>query len=252
MKTLKLFFLATIIIASYTLSAQVIITTDDSDPDASSMLEVKSTDKGFLPPRMTETQRDAISNPVAGLQIFNTTSSQPNYFNGSKWQQFDGMLLEPLSIGDFYQGGIVFYLDGIGGGLICAKENQTSAAWGCTIATGATGTAIGTGEQNTNTIMGAACETDGIAADICANLFLNGYDDWFLPSYLELREMYNNRVVINATAQAVGGSSFMLSIYQSSTETDATRMNAMNFSNGVGTIYGNKTLIYNVRAVRAF
>ena len=44
-------------------------------PSASAQLDVTSTTKGFLPPRMTTTQRDAIASPAAGLIIFNTTSN---------------------------------------------------------------------------------------------------------------------------------------------------------------------------------
>ncbi|MDP8228946.1 MAG: FISUMP domain-containing protein [Candidatus Electryoneaceae bacterium] len=73
MKTLKLFFLATIILASYTLTAQVAITTDGTDPDGSAMLDVKSTEKGVLIPRMTQTEIEAILNPANGLTVFCTT-----------------------------------------------------------------------------------------------------------------------------------------------------------------------------------
>jgi hypothetical protein len=45
-------------------------------PVASAQLDVASTTRGFLPPRMTTTQRDAISSPAAGLVIYNTTTSK--------------------------------------------------------------------------------------------------------------------------------------------------------------------------------
>jgi len=217
------------------------------------MLDVKSTTKGFLPPQMTETQRDAISSPTAGLQIFNITTYRPNYFNGSVWLHFDGTAAETLAIGDFYQGGIIFYLDGSGGGLLCtASDQSTAATWGCsgTDISGADGSAIGTGAQNTSDIE-AGCTTPGIAADICANLSLNGYTDWFLPSIDELNEMYQNKAAIDATATAYGGSAFANAPYWSSTEFGTLNAWFQSFNNGTQA-YNEKNLTLRVRAVRSF
>lgn len=55
-------------------------------PDASAALEIFSSTKGLLLPRMTSAQRDAIPTPVAGLQIYNTTMNELNYHNGTSWQ----------------------------------------------------------------------------------------------------------------------------------------------------------------------
>lgn len=52
---------------------------------ASAVLEARSTTKGFLPPRMTTTQRDAIATPATGLQIYNTTTNENNTYNGTAW-----------------------------------------------------------------------------------------------------------------------------------------------------------------------
>jgi hypothetical protein len=65
--------------------AQVSISTDGSPPDASSMLDVKSATKGILIPRLTTTQRDAISSPVIGLVIFNITTDCIEIYNLSGW-----------------------------------------------------------------------------------------------------------------------------------------------------------------------
>lgn len=53
--------------------------------NASSIVDLTSTTKGFLPPRMTSTQRDAIGTPATGLQIFNTDSGKNNVYNGTSW-----------------------------------------------------------------------------------------------------------------------------------------------------------------------
>jgi len=54
-------------------------------PVASAILEAVSTTKGFLPPRMTTTQRDAISTPAAGLMIYNTTTNKLNVYT-TAWE----------------------------------------------------------------------------------------------------------------------------------------------------------------------
>lgn len=56
-----------------------------STPNASSILEVASSTQGFLPPRMTEIQRDAIASPAVGLTIFNLTTYMLEIYNGVGW-----------------------------------------------------------------------------------------------------------------------------------------------------------------------
>lgn len=53
--------------------------------NAAAILDTASTTKGFLPPRMTTAQRDAISTPPAGLVIYNTSTNVLNFYNGSAW-----------------------------------------------------------------------------------------------------------------------------------------------------------------------
>ncbi len=54
-------------------------------PDTSAVLHLESTDRGFLPPRMTQAQRDAIFQPQPGLQIYNTDVEWMQYWNGTCW-----------------------------------------------------------------------------------------------------------------------------------------------------------------------
>jgi hypothetical protein len=53
--------------------------------DGVAKLQVDSTTKGFLPPRMTTTQRDAISSPPAGLMIYNTSTDKLNVYT-TAWE----------------------------------------------------------------------------------------------------------------------------------------------------------------------
>ena len=57
-----------------------------STPDQSAKLDVSSTDLGFLPPRMTYAQRNAISSPAPGLIIYCTDCHEMQVFNGAIWQ----------------------------------------------------------------------------------------------------------------------------------------------------------------------
>jgi hypothetical protein len=53
--------------------------------NASAQVEIASTTRGFLPPRMTTTQRNAIASPAAGLIVYDTTLNLPHFFNGTIW-----------------------------------------------------------------------------------------------------------------------------------------------------------------------
>ncbi len=125
------------------------------------------------------------------------------------------------------------------------SDQSPGAEWGCygVPISGADGTAVGTGEQNTLAIE-TGCTTPGTAADICANLSLGGYSDWFLPSIDELNLMYENLKVFG-----VGG--FADDQYWSSSEYSADFARDQNFYDGDQ--YNNsKKKTYRVRAVRAF
>jgi uncharacterized repeat protein (TIGR02543 family) len=125
------------------------------------------------------------------------------------------------------------------------SDQSTSAQWGCKdfLIWGADGTAVGTGEQNTLDIE-TDCTTAGTAADICAKLSLNGYNDWFLPSKDELNLMYENLKVFGVGGVADG-------FYWSSSEYNAKNAWSQGFDDGYQ-YYEGKYLNRRVRAVRAF
>ena len=97
-KILSVFAVAGIAITGY---AQIGINTNGGSPNPAAMLDVESNTRGFLPPRMMESERDAIQNPVAGLTIFNITSNCTNVFNGLSWYGLCGTCLPEVTIKHF-------------------------------------------------------------------------------------------------------------------------------------------------------
>jgi hypothetical protein len=84
-------------VGSHALSQGVKISTSPGTPDPSAALEVESSSQGFLPPRMTTTERNAIASPTSGLQIFNTTTNCVEVFIAPAWQtMFCGCTAAPL------------------------------------------------------------------------------------------------------------------------------------------------------------
>ncbi|MDQ3017006.1 MAG: hypothetical protein M3R25_09870 [Bacteroidota bacterium] len=84
-----------------------------STPATSAILETSSTTKGFIPPRMTMAQRDAILSPVQGLIIFctNCGGGEIEINSGIDWRNMIGGLVAPtLAIGSSYGGGKVAYI----------------------------------------------------------------------------------------------------------------------------------------------
>jgi hypothetical protein len=63
----------------------VAINSTGSAPDNSAMLDISSTDKGLLIPRMTTAQRNAISNPAIGLMVYDTDQNSFSFYDGTTW-----------------------------------------------------------------------------------------------------------------------------------------------------------------------
>ncbi len=89
MKNIKIIIITIILLTNYyllnTINGQVGINADGSSPNASSMLDVKSTTKGILIPRLTTTQRNNINAPATGLMIYNSSTNAFNFYNGTVW-----------------------------------------------------------------------------------------------------------------------------------------------------------------------
>ena len=88
MKRIMLLIKFLLTAATATLAQSVAINNTGSQPNASAILDISSTSKGLLIPRMTAVQRAAIANPVTGLQVYQTDGTKGfYYFNGSIWAQ---------------------------------------------------------------------------------------------------------------------------------------------------------------------
>ncbi len=217
------------------------INNDGSSPNSKAMLDVSSTTKGFLPPRMTTAQILAIETPPEGLMVYNTTLKILVFYNGTLWAGIPGQFY----IGESYGGGIIFYIDGTGQhGLIAATSDQSSGTeWGCYGTTiGNTSTGIGTGQANTTRILNF-CYTAGIAAKICDDLVLNGYSDWFLPSKDELNQLYLQKTVVGGFADYY---------YWSSSESEANNAWNQYFYDGHQGYSLKSNSDFYVRAIRTF
>jgi hypothetical protein len=94
----KSFIIILLLLASYTFAQTGIGT---STPHASAKLDVSSTDKGFLPPRMTVVQRGAIPTPAAGLMVYQTDGTAGlYYYSGTAWIYIINSLTNVLQVGN--------------------------------------------------------------------------------------------------------------------------------------------------------
>src|SRR5664279_73083 len=85
MKKFFLFSIITILFIASSSAKRVGIGT--TTPNASSILEIKASNKGLLIPRTSTTSRTAIVNPAKGLMVYDTTTSSFWFHNGSIWVQ---------------------------------------------------------------------------------------------------------------------------------------------------------------------
>lgn len=159
------------------------------------------------------------------------------------------------NVGDSYEGGAVAYLfisgdpgyiSGECHGIIVSTVDLVSTnLWGCdgTDLSGASGTALGTGLQNTIDII-TGCTTSGIPAKLCYDYSSSGYSDWSLPSKNELAKIQDSKAILGIANNS----------YWSSSEVNAGSVWAENFS-GAGvqnTVNKTAAVPLYVRAIRYF
>jgi uncharacterized protein (TIGR02145 family) len=76
-----------VLFATIATAQNIAINTTGDTAHPSALLDLQSTEKGLLPPRMTAAQRNAISNPGVGLIIYNLSSNCLNTFDGTQWKE---------------------------------------------------------------------------------------------------------------------------------------------------------------------
>ena len=158
----KTYFLTVfLLLGSSLLFAQVAVNTDGSVADPSAILDAKSNNKGFLPPRMNTSNRNAIASPAAGLIIYNTDCNDIQVYNGMVWVPVgnSGLVAAPGSV--------------TGPAIVC--PDATGVVYTCSTVSGASGFnwvvpygAVITGGQGSDAITVSFGVSGG---NICVNAF---------------------------------------------------------------------------------
>lgn len=158
-------------------------------------------------------------------------------------------------IGELYGGGIIVYVWKEGNnehGLIASLTDYVSlSAWSniTNIEIGLTASSQNDGQMNTNAIINQIGHSSS-AAKLCDDFVSGGYDDWYLPSAMELKQCYDASLIIHAILGVSGGFN-QSTQYWSSTETNS------NLAITLECRYGNlisepKALVISFRPIRRF
>jgi len=191
---------------------------------------------------------DSVINSITGLPAYNSSVSlQQNLDN----EVPISTILANHNVAEFYgkvfQGGYIFYIDSASatGLVVSPNDISTGGVWGSTtILTGASDQTIGSGRANTTTIINTSGASN-TAAKNCDDLVLNGYFDWYLPSFDELKEIYNN-------LSFPGYVGFLSVRYWSSSELNISSAYTVILSTGAQNGTGKNFTGGALRAIRAF
>jgi hypothetical protein len=207
--------------------------------EESALLEISSSSKGFLPPRMNAYQRDAISSPAAGLVVWCTNcgaSGELQAFNGAIWANMSGTAgsaVPTLSIGTDYQGGKVAYL------LVSGDEGYDANTQH--------GIIVAPDNLSTSTTLDNAIT-------LANNYTGGGYTNWFLPNIAQLEKVFLNR---NAIGYTFGPTNSYF--WSSSVNSDGSSNNfwytifyTPNTNTTIYSNYSSRSSNYYARAIRLF
>ena len=203
------------------INAPGMVAVDSTSGGSSAIVALHSNTKGFLPPRMTYQERDAIQNPATGLVLYclNCSSNgQLQVYNGFAWTDLLGnaaAAIPNVSLGDTAFGGVVAYIFQTGdvgyvaneqhGIVVAVQDLSSKMKWG----TGFNASqqlnnlsaAIGMGKVNRDTIAHVASSGATFWAALAAMTYNGyGYTDWFLPTrgdLLAIRSQLSNSGITN-------------------------------------------------------
>ena len=144
-----------------TVEAQDNMSIGTVSPDPSAILHLEANDKGLLVPRLTSTQRIAITSPATGLLVFDITLNQFWYFNGIIWVQAVGPAGAPGALGPAGNTGAT----GIQGPIGPTGNTGATGADGIQGPTGSTGNTGATGADGIQGSTGATGNTGATGAD---------------------------------------------------------------------------------------
>jgi hypothetical protein len=201
-------------------------------PNERSILELNSSNKAFLLPRLTYAEMIAISNPIAGMMVYDITDSTIAFFNGTNWKNasnqpiFQKFTWATLTDTFTY---FVYPVD-ISGVYVWGGNSLLNSYKGYD------------GLWETNKIVSILGDNGGVpyAAKKCRDLIGYGYSDWFLPAISEWGEIFKIR-------DRIGNWSH--DSYWSSSEYNATKAFEY-YLPGPATQTMNKVSSYAVRCVR--
>ena len=261
---MKKTFLATALILALaitsTTNAQVGIGVSTANINPSAQLDVSSTTKGFLPPRMTTTQRDAISTPATGLVIFNTTTNSIEYRSSTGWVELTAVTpttMGTVSGNSTASGGTITSgvlslapADGNNGGIVTTAAqtfagpktfNADLIAHGVTVGTGSgdiiSNTAVGQNSLYNNT-SGYYNTANGFEALYLNNIGVRNTANGFEALHSNINRSEN-------TANGVYALFFNTSGYANTANgVEALNYNTIgnyNTANGKGALYNNTT-----------
>ena len=170
----QIFTLLAAVVLNASTYAQVGIGT--TNPNTSAALDITSTTKGFLIPRMTNVQRQAISNPAAGLQVFVTDFDGGSFmfYDGTKWGtlSFTKTIPDAPTIGTAVAGNaqatVSFTAPSSDGGLVITSYTATSSPGGITgtLTQSGSGTITVTGLTNGTIYTFTVTATNAIGASL--------------------------------------------------------------------------------------